>query len=275
MRRALTWLRNPVATVLLAMGLVWSLYRISSREAPCSTVGGIVFNFTQRHIMSRLNGGRVQLVAPDSSWLRTYATSSYVLHEGEWVRIQPDARAPGSPAMPDSFKSLPRVAVRMSGGSHRGGWYAPTRYQETLQLTLNRELDNPAPSSADLARLRVMHAAVLGDHDAVGARGEEGIIINDEIRARLGAYDIEVHRRLWGGYAHDTGALIALCAFIYSARYTCSPWWWRKHAREGRLARGKCPRCRYDIRGLARTRCPECGAEWGAEQDREAKKERV
>ena len=42
---------------------------------------------------------------------------------------------------------------------------------------------------------------------------------------------------------------------------------WARH----RLARGRCPRCGYDIQHLPQRRCPECGTTWSADElDREA-----
>ena len=33
------------------------------------------------------------------------------------------------------------------------------------------------------------------------------------------------------------------------------------------LNEGRCPNCRYDIRGLPEARCPECGETWGDDAD--------
>jgi hypothetical protein len=33
-----------------------------------------------------------------------------------------------------------------------------------------------------------------------------------------------------------------------------------------RLARGRCPQCDYDLRGLPAHRCPECGMTWSADE---------
>ena len=35
--------------------------------------------------------------------------------------------------------------------------------------------------------------------------------------------------------------------------------------------RGRCPRCKYDIRNLPDQRCPECGFAWGSGRDRRRK----
>ena len=59
-----------------------------------------------------------------------------------------------------------------------------------------------------------------------------------------------------GRQARPAFACAALCA--YSADQLLNPGRWRfRHLRSGR-----CPWCRYDIRGLAEERCPECGKSW-------------
>ncbi|MFG0258911.1 MAG: hypothetical protein ACF8LK_01050 [Phycisphaerales bacterium JB041] len=65
-------------------------------------------------------------------------------------------------------------------------------------------------------------------------------------------------RILWTGVAHDIFALLVLSALLYSL--TGWPAWFAAHPwsrRSRRLARGLCPECGYDTRGLSA--CPECG----------------
>jgi hypothetical protein len=55
--------------------------------------------------------------------------------------------------------------------------------------------------------------------------------------------------------------LIALQAARLAERLV-NPDRWARY----RLARGLCPVCGYDIRGLPHCRCPECGTMWSAEE---------
>ena len=41
------------------------------------------------------------------------------------------------------------------------------------------------------------------------------------------------------------------------------------------LQRGRCPRCKYDIRDLPDQRCPECGFAWGSGRYRRTRKAKV
>ncbi len=58
---------------------------------------------------------------------------------------------------------------------------------------------------------------------------------------------------LWGGYAHDAGALAALGVVVVSAS-GLRPWW-----RARRIPTGYCRNCRYDLTGNTTGICPECG----------------
>lgn len=72
--------------------------------------------------------------------------------------------------------------------------------------------------------------------------------------------DLQQSRLLWDGIAHDAFALILVAALLCS--FTGWPAWFAahplsRHAR--RRARGLCPACGYDLRGIESDRCPECG----------------
>lgn len=78
----------------------------------------------------------------------------------------------------------------------------------------------------------------------------EGVADADEWSTRL----------LWGGVAHDGLALMTFVGLLYS--FTGWPAWFAAHPLSRlsrRLARGLCPSCGYDLRGLDSGVCPECG----------------
>jgi len=67
-------------------------------------------------------------------------------------------------------------------------------------------------------------------------------------------------RVLWSGVAHDLFAITVFALLLYS--FTAWPAWFAARpwaARARRLARGLCPQCGYDTRGLRGGVCPECG----------------
>lgn len=67
-------------------------------------------------------------------------------------------------------------------------------------------------------------------------------------------------RVLWGGVAHDAFAVGVVSLLLYS--FTRWPAWFAAHPlsrRSRRLARGLCPACGYDLRGIDAGLCPECG----------------
>lgn len=70
---------------------------------------------------------------------------------------------------------------------------------------------------------------------------------------------IEDHPRkgrvIWRGYVHNAVASAALVGFFASA------WIFAASSRStARVRRGRCHRCKYDVRELADGVCPECGA---------------
>ena len=76
----------------------------------------------------------------------------------------------------------------------------------------------------------------------------------------VAAADIRSVRVLWGGVAHDALAITLFGALVYSL--TGWPAWFAAHPlsrRARRIARGLCPSCGYDLRGIEACLCPECG----------------
>ena len=63
------------------------------------------------------------------------------------------------------------------------------------------------------------------------------------------------------GVSSHAMLMIAAASLRYANRLV-DPEHWARH----RLARGLCPECGYDIRGLPHCRCPECGTTWSDDE---------
>lgn len=79
----------------------------------------------------------------------------------------------------------------------------------------------------------------------------------------------------WPGLVHNALSATAAGALLISV--ASAPSWIAPAQRRHRLRRGLCPRCCYDLTGLAEPRCPECGhardgARGGATGDRCARR---
>ncbi len=107
-------------------------------------------------------------------------------------------------------------------------------------------------SNTDLAEARrALLAGNLSPHS--NTQPLAGWIDLASVRRRAGTI-------LWGGVAQDLLALVAAAVLVVSLRASprwVSERWWSRAAR--RRARGLCPVCGYNLRGLEQGVCPECG----------------
>ncbi len=67
---------------------------------------------------------------------------------------------------------------------------------------------------------------------------------------------------LWSNVVLNCLGAITLGCFLHSLSWV--PRFLRARSRRALQAAGRCPNCRYDMRGLTSNRCPECGGESGA-----------
>lgn len=86
--------------------------------------------------------------------------------------------------------------------------------------------------------------------------------LDPEVLNRLRISDFTESRRVWRGYARNLWSLALWAALLWSLRWVPSIPRRIRAANQQRLAhartaRGQCPRCGYDLKGL--TLCPECG----------------
>lgn len=100
-------------------------------------------------------------------------------------------------------------------------------------------------------RLAVVERTVVGHTATVPVNGYDltlrrHFVVNPWFREALAFIP------LWSGFLQDT----AVFGFGWMALIGCG----RLVRRRRRAAKGVCPKCRYDLRGLAGGVCPECGS---------------
>ncbi len=145
--------------------------------------------------------------------------------------------APGSIA----FRSIVR----------RPGFFAPTRERREVLILRITMYDGSTPTPAQESSIRASLADLL---DATGHHPFDGGVLRGG--------PTSVSRVLWSGYVINALVFPALAVVGVSLwrgvrSGIVSPW--IEDIRQGRTARGLCPRCCYDVSAVASPVCPECG----------------
>jgi hypothetical protein len=199
------------------------------------------------------------------AWVRATVRDP-VPRRGEHVATIFAVREPdGSLSIMDESQSADRLARLSQNEPERvlsisywdsrwmsGAWFPWSRgdYSEVTMFDLSTGTPPPDEREQRLAR--------QGLAQWLEARGAT------DLAARARAGD---HRRLgavWWGPPMDVATLLLAGACLYSLGRNAAriP----TLTRRGKLRRGICPGCGYDLRGAAggagATRCPECGREW-------------
>jgi hypothetical protein len=135
----------------------------------------------------------------------------------------------------------------------RRGLWAPTteRHERILRIS------PVGPMKAeDEAGIRIAYGAWLRTAEqGRWAMYAPGVLAGDSVTTRI----------LWAGVVEDVIAASLALLLIFSIR--SAPEWPainapREDPRSLALRRCECPGCGYDIRGLPRPLCPECGETW-------------
>gem|GEM_PF-1716356 len=239
-------LQRPAITAATAALLLLDAAVIT--RLPESAAGRVIAGLVQRRIRS-LDQLANHFSAP---WLHPNAAST----PGLFV-----ARDENDPAAlrlidqdRDSWDELSRLLTShprrlaqlfVAHGADRAGFWALTRERATDVVVLSPM----EPGAFDDAAITQVRALLRDAGLPVAPAGGQ-----DESRTRI----------LWTGYLHNAAALLALAAFILSLGWLPRlPAACRARRARRRLARGRCPRCRYPLAGLESNQCPECGQQWG------------
>ncbi|MEZ6244227.1 MAG: hypothetical protein R3B57_14425 [Phycisphaerales bacterium] len=133
---------------------------------------------------------------------------------------------------------------------HGEGWWASTWFSHGF---IN--VADDVPDDAVLAVERYMHRR-SGESKSYDAMSR---MIEDYPRQG---------RVVWWGYVHNAGAVVALIGLL------ASTWVFAVSSRAiARIRRGRCHRCKYDVRDLAGDVCPECSTPVGGTADPEGSRE--
>ncbi|MCC7387906.1 MAG: hypothetical protein IT431_03970 [Phycisphaerales bacterium] len=229
------WVANPVASVVLAGVLVGDLFTLPRVWNP-TTVGYFVDSTVLGHAMTTRSrpfhevfvvqdGGQTRVIDPETeSWDEL---SGYFAEDG------------------------PPIAQCLFYDSSRGeGFWSYVSETSSRGIHVQPLGGNWTPESIALAR-----AALFGEETKRLPCWEWVRTYED-----VAAVNRSSTRLLWSGVAHDGFAVTALVALVYS--FTGWPAWFATHRlsrRSRRLARGQCPCCGYDLRGIEAGLCPECG----------------
>jgi hypothetical protein len=240
-RRARAWLRrwvgNPVASVVLLAGLVGDSFTLG-RDWRYTPLGGPV----------NAVFGKAR-TAP--TVLDPWGPELYVVRSGGDFRvIDPSVESWDELSSLLSAGDVPIVACVFTEHNWRRGFWATTSQQHSRRVAM-------APTSGDWSDSDLAAArSVLFHQERVPALTWSSI----QPWVDVSEADHRKIRVLWGGVFHDVLALGVLLLLLYSiARW---PAWFAAHPlsrRARRIARGLCPSCGYDLRGIEACLCPECG----------------
>lgn len=148
--------------------------------------------------------------------------------------------------------------ITLTSAVSRPAFWAPVREIQSVRALFQAypggaPVDGPTGSTLLTAWL---------DHAGLGASDASNGTVLAMIRGasiRNGSLRTAHERVFWPGWVHNTISAVSFAGMVLCAR------WPRlllpSVRRSDRLARGLCPKCRYDIRALGGTRCPECGCQ--------------
>jgi hypothetical protein len=146
----------------------------------------------------------------------------------------------------------------------QSSYFAPTIEHSSGSMFISTILANDTCTRTEA---NYVHDRVLSDLVSMGMEPDKAYLNTPLVRrnARVPGYIavVQYQRVLWLGYLHNILAILIVLALGYSL---CSfPEWGRwigtNRKRQARaLARNQCPACGYDITGLPKPICPECGS---------------
>lgn len=185
-----------------------------------------------------------------------FVLSLYLVREEDGgLRIVDESQSVGMLA--DLSQRAPERIVSVSywRGEWKRGLLTPW-----VQRRMSRVLVWDLSTGAAPASARDVAAARRAMSDALLAR------MRSDLAHDVDAGDYNTTTPLWWGMVHDGVALAGLAVVLSCV--LLAPGWWRSWRRSRGLGAGRCPSCRYDLRGCVvrggRVVCPECGASWEA-----------
>ncbi|MCC6675734.1 MAG: hypothetical protein IT436_01195 [Phycisphaerales bacterium] len=241
-------LRHPAAAVVLLAMLGVSVWMLPKGWSGGSTVGWFIGRFS----LARPTGPRV-------------ITGPYIIREPGGLVLR-DANVESMDAIMKVLEARPEdvllPAFHPTGGPR--GFFAPTTYIRRYVLSIRPWATLATFSDAELREAREIYLDWFKSPQGFG----ENPALADQLLHRD---VVSSTRLLWGGIIHNTLTVGVIACLVYCLRWNLSPSLWRARNRARRLARGECPRCRYPLHGLAESKCPECGEQWGGAEEQAAR----
>jgi hypothetical protein len=225
------WVGNPVASVVLVLALLADAFSLGRADLLSSWRGPSLFVFSEPPIHY---GPEIYAVSGVSG-LR-------------WVYPEEDSWDELSDLLQTKAPPVSQCVFRESYESPAIWAQATDRYTKTLTII-------PLTGEWSNAQLNEVREQLFTNPS-----------MRPSIRAAmtdwtdLASGNIQETTILWGGVAHNAVAITLFAALLYSL--TGWPAWFAAHPlsrRARRIARGLCPSCGYDLRGIEACLCPECG----------------
>lgn len=226
-----TWLKHPVATVLLGAGIWWCLSSIPSTNS------------------SDPPGAPTAVTSWGSRFTPTMWTYLVRRSDGSIVAVEP-----GKETARDRIIGSAEFAYRLR----------PEREMWSVQINADLRAGEESAARKAFADWLSVHpqrywrgvASRISLKDDVNVMGYKGVRIGLSAAAMV----------MCGLLARSLAWAVPIfgAALEPLRRASLDPEERERRRRRRALAAGKCPGCGYEIRGLPKRRCPECNETWGA-----------
>lgn len=233
------WIANPIASLVLLGMLAGDALTLP--RGPYPTLAGSIVG----SIVPSGRGGVGGLRRSGSGGL-------YVVGDPDRMRvIDPNRESWDELSRLLSTDETPVAFCTLQDSTPRRGVWSHTVEDHTMGIWVQPMVGEWTEQDISRARQELFSARTQSLPCWVWVRGFEDVADADMTTSRV----------LWTGVVHDSIALFAAAALLYSftgwRSWFASRPWSRQHRR---IAHGLCPSCGYDLRGLPRpVSCPECG----------------
>lgn len=233
MRRLRDIIARPSVSVFLLVLLLYSLWRVPSADTSACSVRGWT-----------LPGIKVGTAE------RSNPISVFLVRDGAGFRVE-DLDRSSTQGLIDALQKNADDVIRaeLIYERHAQGLYDVTSFRDEYSVRL-RPLGKAPLSAADESKAKAAFAGWLGS--------KRGGNVPTAAEAISGV-DPDLVMVNWPGIMNTVGAGTVLVLFLVSLAWVPRAIGDARARRTARLLRaGRCPRCKYEIAGLAGV-CPECG----------------